>query len=82
MVGISNKTKQIQLDSVCNIVVNERYNIFKEIPYLHLLCQNNALMLRLIPQIQITAIIIEFLVELELFQFVDTSSHAWSHGML
>ena len=81
MVGISNKTKQIQLDSVCDIV-NERYNIFKEIPYLHLLCQNNALMLRLIPQIQITAIIIEFLVELELFQFVDTSSHAWSHGML
>ena len=81
MVGISNKTKQIQLDIVWDIV-NERYNIFKEIPYLHLLCQNNALMLRLIPQIQITAIIIEFLVELELFQFVDTSSHAWSHGML
>ena len=81
MVGISNKTKQIQLDSMCDIV-NERYNIIKEIPYLNWLCQNNALMLRLIPEIQITAIIIEFLVELELFQFVDISSHAWSHGML
>ena len=81
MVGISNKTKQIQLDSMCDIV-NERYNVIKEIPYLSWLCQNNALMLRLIPKIQITAIIIEFSVELELFQFVDTSSHAWSHGML